>query len=87
MKYKVVLHKRALKDLENLKRAGLNHKVKALLERMAENPYTTPPPYEKLTGDLSGSYSRRINVQHRLLYAVDETEHVIYVYRMWTHYE
>ena len=87
MRYRVVLHKRALKDLENLKRAGLNLKVKELLERMSLNPYVTPPAYEKLTGDLNGSYSRRINAQHRLLYAIDEKERIIYVYRMWTYYK
>ena len=82
-----MLYKRALKDLENLKRIGLNHKTKELLDRMAINPYITPPPYEKLTGDTAGTYSRRINALHRLVYAVDENVHIIYVYRMWTHYE
>lgn len=70
-----------------LKHAGLAGKAKALMELLEEDPYRTPPPYEKLSGDLRGLYSRRINIQHRLVYEINETDHVISVYRMWTHYE
>lgn len=85
--YRVELHRFALKDLDKLKGAGLAGKAKGLLEAMKENPYVNPPPYEKLSGDLTGFYSRRINIQHRLVYAVNEDERVIRVMRMWLHYE
>jgi len=67
--------------------SGLKEKAQELLETIKENPYQNPPPYEKSVGDLSGAYSRRINIQHRLIYQVYEEEHIIKVIRFWTHYE
>ncbi len=74
------------KQAQKLIASGLKNKAKDLLEIIKENPYQNPPPYEKLTGDLSGAYSRRINIQHRLVYQVYEKEHVIKIIRLWTHY-
>lgn len=87
VKYAVSLTRQAVKDLEKLRRAGLAEKTRTLLEDMAENPYCTPPPYEKLIGDLQGAYSRRLNIQHRIVYTVSVAERRITVLRMWTHYE
>jgi toxin YoeB len=70
-----------------LKGTHLAKKAKELLELIQENPYADPPPFEALVGDLKGAYSRRINIQHRLVYEVVEDEHVIKVLRLWTHYE
>lgn len=86
MSWRLVYTKAAQKDAKNLSAAGLKDKAQALLEILGENPYQTPPPYEKLVGDLSGAYSRRINIQHRLVYQVVEDEHVVKVLRMWSHY-
>lgn len=85
--YEVKLSKRAQKDLQKLKQNGLSKKAKSLVDIMKENPWQNPPPYEKLVGDLNGFYSRRINVQHRLVYKVFEDEKVVAIYSMWTHYE
>lgn len=85
--YAVKLSKRAQKDLQKLKQSGLSKKTKSLVDIMKENPWQNPPPYEKLVGDLNGFYSRRINVQHRLVYKVFEDEKVVAIYSMWTHYE
>jgi Txe/YoeB family toxin of toxin-antitoxin system len=85
--WNVVFAKQAQKDARNLASAGLKEKAQALLLVLAENPFQTPPPYEKLVGDLAGAYSRRINIQHRLVYQVLQTEHTVKVLRMWTHYE
>lgn len=85
--YRVKLSKRALKDVEKLKNAGMSDQAKALIAVVSNNPYKTPPSYEKLTGDLSGFYSRRINRQHRFVYTVHEEEKIIAVRSMWTHYE
>ncbi len=85
--YTLKFSKMAVKDSEKLKSAGLDEKAKRLLRIIEENPFQTPPPYEKLIGDLNGMYSRRINIQHRLVYAVDEETKVIRVLRMWKHYE
>jgi len=79
--------KQAQKDAKKLASANLKAKAKELLNIIQENPYQNPPPYEKLVGDLAGAYSRRINIQHRLVYQVLEKEHVIKVIRLWTHYE
>ncbi len=87
MSWQVVFTKQAQKDARNLSSAGLKQKAQLLLSVVAENPFQTPPPYEKLVGDLAGAYSRRINIQHRLVYQVLETEHTVKVLRMWTHYE
>ena len=85
--YEVKLSKRAQKDLQKLKQSRLSKKAKSLVDILKENPWQNPPPYEKLVGDLNGFYSRRINVQHRLVYKVYEDEKVVAIYSMWTHYE
>jgi len=85
--WRVVFTKRALKDAKKLSAAGLRSKAEKLLDILRENPYQTPPHFENLLGDLSGAYSRRINIQHRLLYQIIADEKVVKVIRMWTHYE
>lgn len=87
MTWQVILSRQASKDAKKLAQAGLKPQAKLLLEILTENPYTTPPPYEKLVGNLRGFYSRRISLQHRLVYRIDESEKVVHVLRMWTHYE
>ena len=87
MSWQVVFTKQAQKDSRNLASAGLKEKAGFLLVILADNPFQTPPSYEKLVGDLAGSYCRRINIQHRLVYQVLESEHTVKVLRMWTHYE
>ena len=77
----------AQKDAKKLLASGLKEKAQLLLEILSNNPFQNPPPYEKLVGDLSGAYSRRINIQHRLVYQVIETENTVKVLRMWSHYE
>jgi toxin YoeB len=79
--------KQALKDAKKISAAGLRPKVELLLNVLGSNPFQTPPAYEKLTGDLAGAYSRRINMQHRLVYQVFEKEKAVKIIRMWTHYE
>lgn len=85
--YRVLFTKQAQKDAQKIAASGLRDKVEILLSLIAENPFKNPPPYEKLVGDLSGAYSRRINIQHRLIYQVYVDEKAIKVIRMWTHYE
>ena len=85
--WRVVFTKQARKDAKKLSAAGLRQKTEALLEILSENPYQTPPPFEKLLGDLSGASSRRINIQHRLVYQIIDEAKVVKVLRMWTHYE
>ena len=87
MSWEVVYTKQAQKDARKLASAGLKDKTKNLIKIIEENPYQNPTPYEKLIGDLSGSYSRRINIQHRLVYQVYEKAHMLKVIRLWTHYE
>ncbi len=87
MKYQLVFTKQAVKDSKKLSSAGLRPKTEKLLGIISENPFQNPPPYEKLTGDLTGFYSRRINIQHRLVYQVIAKEKVVKVIRLWTHYE
>ena len=87
MTWRVVYTKQAQKDAKKLAKSGLKKKAIELLEILKTNPYQNPPPYEKLVGDLSGAYSRRINIQHRLVYQVLESESIIKIIRMWTHYE
>lgn len=87
MSWRIVYTKQANKDAKKVAAAGLRPKVEALLTLLSPNPYQNPPPYEKLVGDLTGAYSRRINIQHRLVYQVLDAEQVIKVIRMWTHYE
>jgi toxin YoeB len=86
-RWRVVFTKQAQKDAKKLAAAGLRSRAEKLLALLADNPYQTPLPYEKLVGDLAGAYSRRINIQHRLVYQVEETLRVVKVIRMWTHYE
>ena len=86
VKWHVIFHRHAVKDLELLKRAGLGAKARMLAEILARDPYQNSPSYEKLGGELRGKYSRRINVQHRLVYEVDEENKVVRVLRMWTYY-
>ena len=85
--WQVVYSKHAQKDAKKLAAAGLKSKAMELLAVLAADPFQNPPPYEKLVGDLAGAYSRRINIQHRLVYEVFAKERVIRVLRMWTHYE
>jgi len=85
--WELVYTKQAQKDAKKLSASGLKKKAQELLEIIKENPYQNPPPYEKLVGDLFGAYSRRINIQHRLVYQVYENKNTIKVIRLWTHYE
>jgi len=85
--WKIVYTRQAQKDAKKLSASGMKPKARRLLEIIAENPYQNPPPFEKLVGDLAGAYSRRINIQHRLVYQVLEEIKTIKVLRMWTHYE
>lgn len=87
VKWEIVFAKDALKDAKKLSAGGLREKAQALLDVLAQDPFQNPPPYEKLVGDLAGAYSRRINIQHRLVYEVFKKEHIVRVLRMWTHYE
>lgn len=87
MTWRIVFTKQATKDAKKLSAAGLRPKAETLLDILRENPYQNPPTFEKLVGDLSGAYSRRINIQHRLIYQILEDEHTVKVIRMWTHYE
>ena len=85
--YKIQYHKKAVKEIRKLKENRLSEKAKSLIDLIKINPYQTPPPYEKLTGDLKGLYSRRINIQHRLIYKVDEDKQIIKIISLWSHYE
>ena len=87
MSWELVYTKQAQKDAKKLASSGLKSKAKYLLQVIEENPFQTPPPFERLVGDLSGAISRRINIQHRIVYQVYEGQKVIKVLRMWTHYE
>ena len=84
--YSIVYTKKAVNDIPKLKSAKLDKKAKALIELIRENHYQTPPPYEKLQGDLQGAYSRRINIKHRLVYEVFEEEQTVKIISLWTHY-
>lgn len=85
--WRVVFTKQAQKDAKKLSSAGLRPKAEKLIEILRENPYQTAPPFEKLLGDLSGAFSRRINIQHRIVCQILDDEKVVKVIRMWTHYE
>ncbi len=85
--YRIVYRKKVLKDIPKIKAIKLESKVKKLIEIIKQNPFQNPPPYEKLVGDLEGAYSRRINVQHRLVYQILEEEKTIKILSLWTHYE
>ena len=85
--FSIVYSKRAVKEIPKLKAAKLDKKARALIALVKENPFQTPPPYEKLQGDLQGAYSRRINIQHRLVYQVIEEQQTVKIISMWTHYD
>jgi toxin YoeB len=85
--FNLVFTKQAQTDAKKLASAGLKPKAEILLDILQEDPFQNPPPYEKLIGDLAGAYSRRINIQHRLVYQVLQSERVVKVLRLWTHYE
>ena len=87
MTWTLVYTRQAQKDAAKLAASGLKPKAQDLLALIAEDPYRKPPPFEKLIGDLAGAYSRRINIQHRLVYQVLEDERVVKVLRLWSHYE
>ncbi len=87
MGYIIVLTKQAQKDAKKLETRNLDKKAKGLLKLLKENPYKTPPSYEKLVGDLKGFYSRRLNIKHRIVYEICEEEKTIKILRMWSHYE
>ena len=87
MSWRLVYTKQAQRDAKKLSSSGLKSKAEELLATLAENPYRKPPLFEKLVGDLTGAYSRRINIQHRLVYPVSDKDRVVKVLRMWTHYE
>ena len=85
--YNIIYTKKAINDIPKLKSVKLDKKAKALIEIIKENPYKTPPSYEKLMGDLTGAYSRRINIKHRLVYEVLEEEKTVKIISLWTHYD
>ena len=87
MNWSIVYTRQAQKDARKIASSNLKSQAQRLLDVIAGNPFQNPPPCEKLVGDLAGAYSRRINIQHRLVYQVYEAEHTVKVLRMWTHYE
>ncbi len=87
MTWRLVYTRHAQKDARKLAKSNLKEKAQLLLELLEEDPLQTPPPFEKLVGDLAGAYSRRINIQHRLVYQILAEERIVKVIRMWTHYE
>ena len=87
MRWSIVYTKQAQKDAKKLASLNLRPRAQLLLDIIAKNPFQNPPPCEKLVGDLTGAYSRRINIQHRFMYQVYDAAHIIKVVRMWTHYE
>jgi toxin YoeB len=87
VRWQIVCAKQAQRDAKKLSAAGLREKALEIIEILAENPFQIFPPYEKLIGDLSGAYSRRINIQHRIVYQVIKNECTVKIIRMWTHYE
>jgi toxin YoeB len=87
VRWQIVYTKKAQRDAKKLSSAGLRAKAQEIINILTENPFQSVPPYEKLIGDLSGAYSRRINIQHRIVYQVIENERIVKIIRMWTHYE
>ena len=87
MSWSVVYTRQAQKDAKKIASSNLRPQAERLLDIIAQNPFQNPPPYEKLAGDLAGAYSRRINIQHRLVYQVYQAERAVKVLRLWTHYE
>ena len=87
MSWRLIYTKQAQRDAKKPAASGLKPEAQRLLTILAENPYQNPPPFEKLVGSLSGAYSQRINIQHRVVYQIDEEERIVKVLRLWTHYE
>ncbi len=87
MTWRLVFTKQAQKDAKKIASSGLKSKTESIIKILKENPYQVPPAYEKLVGDLAGAYSRRITIQHRMIYQVIDNEKVVKIIRMWTHYE
>ncbi|MEQ1663539.1 MAG: Txe/YoeB family addiction module toxin [Thiobacillus sp.] len=87
MSWEIVYAKQAIKDAKKLAASGLKQQAQELLEVLVNDPFQNPPPFEKLVGDLVGAYSRRINIQHRMVYEVFNKEKMVRILRMWTHYE
>ncbi len=87
MNWRIVFTKQAQKDAKKISTSNLKPKAEQIIKILRQNPFQTPPPYEKLIGDLSGAYSRRLNIQHRIVYQVIDDEKIIKIIRMWTHYE
>jgi Txe/YoeB family toxin of toxin-antitoxin system len=87
VRWKLVYTNQAQKDARKIASAGLREKAESLMQILSENPFQSPPPFEKLTGDLSGAWSRRINIQHRLIYQILEKERTVKILRMYTHYK
>ena len=87
MSWRLVYTRQARKDAKKIAAAGLKAKAEAIIQILHENPFQTPPTFEKLVGDLAGAYSRRINIHHRLIYQVVNDEKVVKIIRLWTHYE
>lgn len=87
VKWEIYFTRQAQRDAKKLSAAGLRQKAEEIIEILREDPYQTPPPFEKLLGDLSGAYSRRINIQHRIVYQILDDEKAVKILRMWTHYE
>ena len=83
----IIYSSQAQKDAKKANSSGLKNNIQKIIKILENNPYQTPPPFEKLIGDLSGSYSRRINLQHRLVYQIYDKEKIVKIIRMWTHYE
>lgn len=87
MNWKIIYTKQAQKDAKKITASGLKPKTEKLINILQSNPFQTPPPYEKLIGDLSGAYSRRINIRHRVVYQINKDMQIVKIIRMWTHYE
>ena len=87
MNWKIIYTKQAQKDAKKITASGLKPKTEKLMNILQSNPFQTPPPYEKLIGDLSGAYSRRINIRHRVVYQINKDMKIVKIIRMWTHYE
>ena len=85
--YKIVYSSQAQRDAKKAGKAGLKNNIQKIIEILQKNPYQNPPRFEKLLGDLSGTYSRRINIQHRLIYQIYDKEKIVKIIRMWSHYE
>lgn len=87
VKYRLIFTKQAEKDLKKARIAGLAPKIEKILDILRSNPFCKNPRYEALTGDLKGYYSRRINIQHRIIYTIDKKKHIVAIFRAWTHYD